>query len=135
MSFSKLTIIGNLGSEPELKYTPQQTAVCNFTVATNEGRGEDQVTTWFRVTAWRKTAEACAKALKKGSLVYVEGSLQVENWVNKEGKNQVTLNLQAANVQFLANLREFDERPDVAEEAESSPLQKAAPSSSDDIPF
>ncbi len=81
MSFNKIIVVGNLGRDPELRYTPQGNAVCDFSVATNEKKrdkaGEMQnVVTWFRVTLWGKQAENASKYLTKGSPVYIEGRLQ-----------------------------------------------------------
>jgi single-strand DNA-binding protein len=77
MSFNKITIVGYLGRGPELRHTPQGTAVCNFSVATTEkrknARGEtEEHTTWFRVTAWGRQAEVANEYLAKGRQVYVE---------------------------------------------------------------
>ena len=106
MSFNKITIVGNLGRDPELRYTPQGNAVCNFSVATNEKRrdknGEMQdITTWFRITLWGKQAENASKYLTKGSPVYVEGRLKVEEWTDRDGKGRHTLEVNASDVQFL----------------------------------
>ena len=106
MSFNKITIVGNLGRDPELRYTPQGTAVCSFTMASNERRrdkgGEQQdVTTWFRVTVWGKQAETVSKYLTKGRSVYVEGRLHVEEWTDRDGKPRHTLEVNASDVQFL----------------------------------
>jgi single-strand DNA-binding protein len=106
MSFNKIIIVGNLGRDPELRYTPQGTAVCAFTVATNERRrdqaGEQQdITTWFRVTVWGKQAETVSKYLTKGRQVYVEGRLHVEEWTDKEGKPRHTLEVNASDVHFI----------------------------------
>src|ERR687890_481089 len=106
MSYNKIHIIGNLGRDPELRYTPQGTAVCQFSVATNESRrdksGEQQdITTWFRVTAWGKQAENVSKYLSKGRRVYVEGRLHMEEWTDREGKARQTLEVNASDVQFL----------------------------------
>lgn len=91
MSFNKITVVGNLGKDPELRYTPQGNAVCNFSVATNEKRRDkggdfQDVTTWFRITLWGKQAENASKYLTKGSPIYVEGRLRVEEWSDKDGK-------------------------------------------------
>ena len=88
MSFNKIILIGNLGKDPELRYTPAGDAVCDFTMATNERKkdksGEFQdVTTWFRVTLWRKQAENAAKFLAKGRQVYIEGRLGMEEWTDR----------------------------------------------------
>src|SRR5918997_4597846 len=106
MSFNKVIVVGNLGRDPELRFTPQGTAVCSFTVATNERRkdkaGETQdVTTWFRVTVWGRQAENVSKYLSKGRSVYVEGRLHVSEWTDKEGKPRHTLEVNASDVQFI----------------------------------
>src|SRR5215211_259567 len=106
MSYNKIIIIGNLGRDPELSYTPQGTAVCKFSVATNERRrdkaGEQQdITTWFRVSAWGKQAENISRYLTKGRKVYVEGRLHVEEWTDREGKPRQSLEVNASEVQFI----------------------------------
>lgn len=107
MSFNKIILVGNLGKDPDLRYTPQGDAVCSFSVATNEKRrdrsGESvDVTTWFKVTLWRKQAENAAKYLKKSSPVYIEGRLQMEEWTDREGNNRYTLGVQATEMQFIS---------------------------------
>lgn len=106
MSFNKVIVVGNLGRDPEMRYTPQGTPVCTFSIASNERRkdktGEQQdVTTWFRVTVWGKQAETVSKYLTKGRSVYVEGRLHVEEWTDKEGKSRHTLELNASDVHFI----------------------------------
>ncbi len=108
MSFNKVILIGNLGKDPELRYTPQGDAVCNFTMATNERRkdksGEFQdVTTWFKVTLWRNMAENAAKYLSKGRQVYIEGKLQVEEWTDRDNKDRYTLGVQATEMHFISD--------------------------------
>lgn len=115
-SFNKIIIVGNLGRDPELRYTPQGTAVCQFSVATNERRrdksGEQQdITTWFRVTAWGKQAENVSKYLSKGRRVYVEGRLHMEEWTDREGKARQTLEVNASDVQFLDSGGEMEGIP------------------------
>ena len=80
MSFNKIIVVGNLGRDPELRYTPQGDAVCDFSIAVNDRKkdkaGEFQdTTTWFRVTLWRRLAENASKYLTKGKQVYIEGRL------------------------------------------------------------
>jgi single-strand DNA-binding protein len=106
MSFNKITLVGNLGRDPELRYTPQGTPVCSFTLATNERRkdraGENQdVTTWFRVTLWGRQAETASQYLSKGRPVYIEGRLRVEEWTDKDGKQRYTLEVHATDMQFI----------------------------------
>ena len=104
-SMNKAIIIGNLGKDPELKYTQNQTAVCNFSVATTSKRKDDagnvkELTEWHRVTAWSKTAENCGKYLTKGSGVCVEGHLQTRKY-QKNGQDHYATEIVAENVQFL----------------------------------
>ncbi len=106
MSFNQITIFGNLGRDPELSYTPQGTAVCKFTIATNERRrdkaGEQQdITTWFRVTVWGKQGENVSRFLTKGRKVIVLGRLHVEEWTDREGKTRQSLEVNASDVQFV----------------------------------
>jgi single-strand DNA-binding protein len=110
MSFNKIIAIGNLGRDPELRYTPQGDAVCDFSIAVNDRRrdksGEFQdVTTWFKVTLWRKLAENASKYLTKGRSVYVEGKLQVEEWTDRDGKNRQTLVIQGSDIHFIGDNR------------------------------
>ena len=89
MSFNKVILVGNLGRDPELRYTPQGTPVCSFSMATNErrkdkaGEMQDQ-TTWFRVTLWGRQAETASQYLTKGRPVYIEGRLRVEELLVKQ---------------------------------------------------
>jgi single-strand DNA-binding protein len=151
MSFNKIIIVGNLGRDPELRYTPQGTAVCNFSLATNEKRrdktGESHdVTTWFRVTLWRQQAETAAKYLTKGSPVYVEGRLRVEEWTDRDGNNRHTLEVQATDMQFIGSTagRSDDYASEQPPEGEFAGPADASSGSSfppppkggdDDIPF
>ncbi len=107
MSFNKVIIVGNLGRDPELRYTPQGIAVCSFTMATNEKRrdksGETQdITTWFKITLWRQQAENAAKYLTKGSPVYIEGRLKIEEWTDRDNNNRYTLDVQATDMHFIS---------------------------------
>jgi single-strand DNA-binding protein len=150
MSFNKVIIVGNLGRDPELRYTPQGTAVCNFSMATTEKRkdksGEFQdVTTWFRVTLWDKKAEVAAKYLQKGKPVYIEGRLKIDEWTDRDGKDRYTLDVTATDMQFIGSASDRDsgyssESSDMdmpSEPASSSSTAAAAGSSAtdDDIPF
>lgn len=111
MSFNKIIIIGNLGRDPELRYTPQGVAVCTFTMATNEKRKDkagnlQEVVTWFRVTSWRTMAENINKYQKKGSLLYIEGRLRVDEWTDRDNVQRYTLDVQATDCQFLGDNRQ-----------------------------
>lgn len=116
MSFNTIIIVGNLGRDPELRYTPQGNAVCNFSMATNERRrdkaGEQQdITTWFRVTVWGKQAENVSKYLAKGRRVYVQGRLHVEDWSDRDGKQRYTLEVNASDVHFLDSATDVEGIP------------------------
>ncbi|MDQ2746568.1 MAG: single-stranded DNA-binding protein [Acidobacteriota bacterium] len=107
MSFNKIILVGNLGRDPELRYTPQGTAVCDFSIATNEKKrdksGEMQdITTWFRVTTWGKQAENASKYLSKGKSVYIEGRLRMEEYTDRDGKTRFNLEVNASDMQFLS---------------------------------
>jgi single-strand DNA-binding protein len=149
MSFNKVIIVGNLGRDPELRYTPQGTAVCNFSMATTEKRrdksGEFQdVTTWFRVTLWEKRAETAAKYLQKGKAVYIEGRLKVDEWTDRDGKERYTLDVTATDMQFIGSASDRDsgyssDSSDMDMPSEPASSSSAAAASGggtdDDIPF
>ena len=109
-SVNKVILIGNLGRDPEVRYTPSGQAVANFTVATNEAwtdkAGQKQERTeWHRVVVWGKAAENCGEYLSKGRQVFIEGRLQTREWTNKEGAKQYTTEIVAnpvGGVVFLA---------------------------------
>jgi single-strand DNA-binding protein len=108
MSFNKIIVVGNLGRDPELRYTPQGIAVCSFTMATNEKRRDksgdlQDVTTWFKITLWRQQAENAAKYLTKGSSVYIEGRLRIEEWTDRDQNKRYTLDVQATDMQFIGS--------------------------------
>jgi single-strand DNA-binding protein len=92
---NKVILVGNLGKDPEVRYTPGGQAVANFTIATNENwtdkQGQKQERTeWHRIVVWGKVAELCGEYLSKGRQVYIEGRLQTREWTNKEGAKQYT---------------------------------------------
>jgi len=94
-SLNKVTLIGNLTRDPELRYTPSGTAVCTFSLATNRewvdsaGQKQEEVE-YHRVVAWSKLAEICSQLLNKGRKVYVEGRLQTRNWQGQDGQEKQT---------------------------------------------
>src|SRR5258705_950615 len=115
MSFNRIILVGNLGRDPELRYTAQGTPVCSFSMATNErrkdktGEMQDQ-TTWFRVTLWGRQAETASQYLTKGRPVYIEGRLRVEEWTDRDGKPRHTLEVHATDMQFSGGA-DRSERP------------------------
>lgn len=142
MSFNKITLVGNLGRDPELRYTPQGTPVCTFSLATNEkrkdktGEMQDQ-TTWFRVTLWGRQAETASQYLTKGRPIYIEGRLRVEEWTDRDGKQRYTLEVHATDMQFIGggSGARVEEQPieKAAAVGESAPAK--ADFSDDDVPF
>jgi len=104
--YQKTVIVGHLGADPEMRYTPSGVPVTTFRVATNrvwtnqEGERQEK-TTWFRVTAWRRLAETCNEYLSKGRLVLVEGDIDASAWTTSEGEPRATLELTARTVKFL----------------------------------
>jgi single-strand DNA-binding protein len=107
-SLNKVMLIGNLGRDPEIRYTQNGTAVANFTMATTDrwtdGTGERQEKTeWHRVVVWAKQAEIVGEYLKKGRQVYVEGSLQTREWTDREGQKRYTTEVKAQRVQMLGS--------------------------------
>ena len=106
MSVNKVILVGNLGKDPELRYTPSGTAVCTFSLATTDRfknkQGEQQERTeWHRVAMFGRLAEIAAEYLRKGSQVYVEGSLRTRKWQDKDGNDRWTTEVVARDVQFL----------------------------------
>jgi single-strand DNA-binding protein len=144
MSFNKIIIVGNLGRDPELRYTPQGSAVCSFSVATTEKRrdknGEmSDITTWFKVTLWEKRAETASKYLTKGSQVYIEGKLRTEEWTDKEGKTRTSLEVLATDMNFIGT-KGGGGMPQTTGQDDSSfdnaPMpSNSSPAGDDDIPF
>jgi single-strand DNA-binding protein len=141
MSFNRIILVGNLGRDPELRYTAQGTPVCSFSMATNErrkdktGEMQDQ-TTWFKVTLWGRQAETASQYLSKGRPVYIEGRLRVEEWTDRDGKPRQTLEVNATDMQFIGGAR--SEEP-LAEKAAAAaavgPVDQQPDLSDEDIPF
>jgi single-strand DNA-binding protein len=106
MAINKVILIGNLGQNPEIKYTPNGQAVCNLSIATNESwtdkNGQKQEKTeWHRVVVFGKLAELCSQYLQKGRQAYIEGKLQTRSWQDKDNQTRYTTEVVAQSVQFL----------------------------------
>jgi single-strand DNA-binding protein len=149
-SFNKITIVGYLGRDPELRHTPNGNAVCNLSVATTEKRNDrsgdaQETTTWFRVTVWGKQAAMCNEWLAKGRQVYIEGRVSLQEYTDREGQKRSSLEVNATDVKFLGgkgdNGNARDEAPTPAEkqarrEALKTPVEVAKEVEQDDeIPF
>ncbi len=108
-SFNKITIVGYLGRDPELRYTPSGQAVCDFSVATTERKGKrdaedgEELTTWFRVALWGRQAELANQYLQKGKLVYVEGRLSQREYTDREGNKRTSLEVNGTDLRFIGS--------------------------------
>lgn len=105
MSFNQITVVGNLGRDPQLHYNDKGTAVCSFSMATNEKdtvRGAQvDVTTWFDVTLFGRQAEVASQYLEKGKQVFIQGSFRSEQWTDREGKPRVTNKVKAEKMKLI----------------------------------
>ena len=158
-SLNRVQLIGNLTRDPELRYTPQGTAVVTFSVATNrqwrtESGDQKDEAEFHRIVAWDKLAEICSQFLKKGRQVYVEGRLQTRRWQDKEGLDRTTTEIVISEMLMLGSPGEvsksveedipadFDQgqveekKPVKAvKKKEPKPEPEEAAEESDDIPF
>jgi len=154
-SINKVILIGNLGRDPEVRYTPGGTAVANFTIATTENwtnkDGEKESRTeWHRIVAWGRLGEICGEYLSKGKQVYIEGRIRTNEWEDQEGNKRQTKEIVALTMQMLGSRtpekslpdespslsgasRSNDPEPDTAS---SGPTDTASSGpTEDDIPF
>lgn len=123
---NKVMVIGYLGREPEMRFTPNGVSVANFSVACDRSwksvDGQKQTETeWFNVVAWGSLAEIAKNYLIKGSYVYIEGRLQSRTWQDKDGNNQRSIEIVARDLILLNNQNKHDEM-NVSEEAEEYPF-------------
>lgn len=145
-SVNKVILIGNLGSDPEIRFTPGGQAVANFSIATTErwnnktsGQPEEK-TEWHRIVVWGKLAELCRDYLSKGRPVYVEGRLQTRKWDDKQGQTKYTTEIIAERIQFLGappGARDRSESPSQGAPQRASASNDGPPAfdSDEDIPF
>ena len=140
-SLNKVILIGNLGRDPEVRYTQNSTAVANFTLATNEvwtdKAGERQERTeWHRIVVWGKQAEIVREYLAKGRQVYVEGSLQTRQWDDREGNKRTTTEIKAARVLMLGRPPSSGSADGPAAGGSGEVIsEEPPPGQEDDIPF
>ncbi len=132
---NKVMIIGNLGKEPELRYTPSGRPVTTFPVAVSRtwksNNGEKRSDTeWFKVVAWGKLAEICKEYLNKGQQVYIEGRLQTRRWEDKEGQQRTTVELIATEMTMLGDRREKNQT-----EEDNAPSDFSPDIDEDEFPF
>lgn len=141
-SLNKVTLIGNLTRDPELRYTPQGTAVCTMGIATNrswttEGGEKREETEFHRVVAWNKLAELCSQLLAKGRRVYVEGRLQTRQWTGQDGQQRQATEIVIEDMLILDSNGPRQTAPaDVTmTPAPSTEAQPTAEEVAEDIPF
>jgi single-strand DNA-binding protein len=137
-SVNKVILVGNLGRDPEVRYTQGGTAVANFTLATNEvwndkAGAKQERTEWHRIVVWGKQAEIAREYLSKGKQVYIEGSIQTRQWDDKEGNKRTTTEIKASRVIFLGRPGGGEGRP--ASGGGGEVFSDEGPPPEDDIPF
>ena len=136
-SVNKVMLLGNLGRDPELRYTPQGTAVANLSIATSrrwKDESSDQVkeaTDWHRVVVWAKQAEVAGEYLKKGSPVHIEGRLQTRSWTDNDGNKRYSTEVVASRIQLVAKKADDVGAPPATDE----PPAEEEPDEPEDIPF
>lgn len=131
MSLNKILVIGNVGTDPEMRYTPNGNPVTSFRLATSRrytpSDGEQrEETEWFTVTAWNQLAERVNQYVTKGMRVYAEGRLKSDTWTGNDGKERFRLEITAHNIQFL-------DRAGAREEGDQG--REAVPSDAEDLPW
>ncbi len=137
-SVNKVILLGNLGADPELKYTPAGYPVCRLSVATSETYMKDgsrqTKTQWHRVVIWNKQAESCAKYLSKGRTVYCEGKLATRTWQDKDtGKTNYATEITAQSIQFIGGGK--SEKANDSDGVKEEPFIESPSNGLDDIPF
>ena len=139
-SINKVILIGNLGADPEVRYTPSGKAVANFTLATTEQwKGKDgeknEKTEWHRIVAWERLGEICGEYLHKGRSVYIEGKLQTRGWDDKDGNKRYTTEIIAQNMQMLGPPGSQRSEGQASTQEERHPSEEPVSIPDDDIPF
>ena len=135
---NKAMVIGNLGNDPEIRYTQSGTPVATFSIATTdrwkdtEGQTQEN-TTWHRIVAWKGLAEICGEYLKKGSKVYIEGRMQTRKW-EENGIIRYTTEIIAKNMEMLGG-RNFDQETDSSSASNEDHFRDNPPSPDMEVPF
>jgi single-strand DNA-binding protein len=128
--YNQLTIMGNLGSQPEMRYTGQGKAITSFSVAVSRKYEDKEETEWFRVVAWDKLAEACNESLFKGDPVFVVGRVHLNSWLGTDKQKHARLELIASTITFLSKKHEDtvnDVMADAPEESASTEVAAEVP--------
>jgi single-strand DNA-binding protein len=138
---NKAILIGRLGADPEIRYTPSGAEVANFRIATSEmwtnknGEKEER-TEWHRIVAWRGLAKICGEYLSKGRLVYIEGKIRTRSWEDREGNKRTTTEIEATEMKMLGGGGGGEaERRTKEPEADYTPPPPKEEKGEEDIPF
>lgn len=140
-SVNKAIIVGNLGKDPEVRFTPSGKAVAKFSVATTEswgdqeGGGRQERTDWHNIVVWGKQAEACGQYLAKGRQVYIEGAIRSRSYDDKDGNKRYITEIIAQRVQFLGGGGGRASQQEGGSSAAAGADDFGAPMPEDDIPF
>ena len=129
LQFATITVVGTLGRDAELAYTPQGSANLKFSMASDKGKGDEKRTRWFNVTVWGKQAEALQQYLTKGKIVAVSGDFDVREYKDKNGKDRYSLDINANTLQLVGG----GDRD--ANAGNTSPAAKAKAEPADDFDF
>jgi single-strand DNA-binding protein len=108
-NLNRVEIIGNVGKEPEMRFTPSGSPVTSFSVAVNSKFKETESTEWFNIVTWNKLAESCNQYLTKGQQVFVEGRLQTRSWEDNDGQKHYKTEVIANKVLFLGQRKQGEE--------------------------
>jgi single-strand DNA-binding protein len=136
---NKVILVGRLGRDPEIRYTPSGAAVANFTIATSEEWNDKETgqkqerTEWHRIVAWRRLGEICGEYLRKGSQIYIEGKLQTRSWEDRDGNKRYTTEIVAQNMQMLGSANRGAKTTDQVDPG--FPVEEPITVPEDDIPF
>jgi single-strand DNA-binding protein len=144
--YQRIVLVGNLGRDPEMRYTPNGTPVTSFSVATNrkytgsDGQLKDE-TLWFRISVWGKQAETCNQYLTKGQKVLVEGSLSGDEtggprvWTGQDGKPRASFEVRAQTVRFLSRREGTEAGNSTASSPNGGPAPTTEPHTEEELPF
>jgi single-strand DNA-binding protein len=132
MSFNKIFLYGNLGRDPEMRYTASGTPICSFSLATSERRKDasgqaTEITTWFQVKAWNKLAETANQYLQTGRPVWVEGRVRLDEYTDRDGKPRVNIEVTATEIKFMSGGNRTNEQKDTGTGGQPKPEE--------DVPF
>ncbi len=136
-SVNKVILVGNLGADPELRYTSSGTPVASFNIATreqwtNKSGEKEEKTEWHKIVAWARLGEICGEYLHKGKQVYIEGRLQTRSWEDRDGNKRYTTEIVAQTMQMLGPAGKEGR---VESKGEAFPVEEPISVPEDDIPF